>query len=407
MSVLVHGGDVALRAELVDCLERAGWPCEAPAGAQLGTRLAAGDVRAIVVDLGAADAGQVLAAVDSAARPLGLVALVSDTAPQGLVDALRAGATQLLRKPFGPAQLECAVALAARRHTYGFGAPPLLAVEPRTRTLVARIDALACTDLSLALHGESGTGKTRVARWLHAHGARRAGRLVEVPCDDLCDAELELFGAGPGEPGRLSDSAHGSLVLDDPARLSPRIQTRLLEWLEHRAGQPLPRVITTSRGPLSRQVTQGRLLPDLAERLAVVELELPTLAERRADIPPLARELAAAAAAAAGEPPPVLDDALLEALAERPLAGNVRQLESLMQRAALLFPGRPVDPGFLERPAGEGLAPLPLELPTLSLDRLERLAIARALELSQGNRTRAARALGINVRTLRNKLRRA
>jgi len=410
VSVLVHTGDAELRAAVVDCVRRAGFACEPLAAGALARRLAVGDARALVLDLAAGDAELALAALRRARAPVGLVALVADATPHGLVAAVRAGASQLVRKPFGPAQLERAVSLATRAGAR-LDAPPLVAVEPVTRALIARLEALAQTDLSVSLHGESGTGKTRTARWLHASGPRRAGRFVELPCADFADeeAERELFGEAGGVPSpRFSSAWGGTLVLDQPERLAPRLQARLLALLECSAREPLElRVLTTSRQPLAYEVTRGRLLPELADRLAVVELEIPPLRARPADVPVLARELAGLAAAAAGEEPPLLDEALLRALAESALPGNVRQLESLMQRAALLYPGRPVDPSFLERPLAERMPPLPLEAKSLSLRELERAAIARALDVSHGNRTLAARALGISVRTLRNKLRRA
>lgn len=410
MSVLVHSGDAALRSALVDCVRRAGHASEALAAGSLVRRLAVGDARALVLDLAAPDAERALSALRQAAAPVGLVALMADATPEGLVAAVRSGATQLLRKPFRPHQLERAVALAVRQHGTRLDAPPLVAVAGASRALVSRLAALAATDLSVALHGESGTGKTRIARWLHANGTRRAGRFVEVACADLSGEEAahELFGGQGGARGAgLANAWGGSLVLDEPDQLAPALQARLLHLLEEKSGEPLElRVITTSRRRLSEQAARGALLPDLADRLAVMELEVPPLRSRGADLPVLARELAALAAAEAGEEPPQLDEAALAALARCELRGNVRQLESLMQRAALLYPGQPVAASFFERPHGEAMPLAPPEPRSLSLREIERAAIARALQVSQGNRTQAARALGISIRTLRNKLKR-
>jgi DNA-binding NtrC family response regulator len=408
VSVLVHTGDGSLRAAMLACVRRAGRPAEAPAASALAQRLAAGDARVLVLDLAAPDAERALAAARHAASPPALVALVADASPEALVAALRAGACQLLRKPFRSVELERALALAARPAAARLDAPPLVAAAPLTRALASRLEALAATELSVALFGEPGTGKTRIARWLHARGARRGGPFVEMQCAALEPAEAEraLFD-GPEAAGglRIANAWGGTLVLDEPAALPPALQARLLPLLEA-GGAPLPlRLVTTSRVPLSEQAACGALLPDLADRLGVVEVAVPPLRARRADVPVLARELAALAAAAAGVEPPLLDEEALAALARSELRGNVRQLETLMQRATLLFPGRAVDAAFFERPAGEALALASPEPRSLSLRELERAAIARALEVSQGNRTRAAQALGISVRTLRNKLR--
>jgi DNA-binding NtrC family response regulator len=411
MSVLVHSGDAALRAALVECVRRTGHASEAVQAGALAHRLALGDAHVLVLDLAAPDAEQALAALRGAAAPVGLVALVADATPQNLVGALRAGASRLLRKPFGPAQLERAVALAARQHGARLDAPALVAEAPVSRALLARLEALAPTDVSVALHGESGSGKTRVARWLHANGARRAGRFVEVACAELANEVAEgAWCGGPDEAlrPRISAAWNGTLVLEEPSQLAPELQARLLVLLEERAHEPLElRVITTSRHPLAEQASRGSLLAELADRLAVVELEVPPLRARREDLPVLARELATLAAAALGEEPPRLDERALAALRRCELPGNVHQLENLMQRAALLFPGQPVEPALFERPHGVGMPLVPPEPRSLSLHELERAAIARALEVSRGNRTRAARALGISVRTLRNKLKRA
>jgi DNA-binding NtrC family response regulator len=401
MTVLVHTGDAALDAALVERVRRIGHGCETVKGALLAKRIALGDARALILDLSAPDAEAALAARNAASAPVGLVALLADATPASLVAAERRGATRILRKPFDTPQLERAITLAAR---FSLGGEPLVGLAPASRALAQELRALAPTDLSVALHGESGTGKTRLARWLHANGARHAGRFEEADC-----AELGREAMKSGSPHEvlatvLGAARGGTLVLDEPGQLERLLQGPLLAWLEAQ-GREL-RVVTTSRRRLAEAVASGRLMAELADRLAVLELEVPPLRARRADLPELAEELGRLAAARTGDEPPRLDEAARIALLRSELPGNVRQLESLMQRAALLFPGHAIAPGFFERPHGEALGLLPFEPRNLSLRELERAAIARALEVARGNRTRAARALGISVRTLRNRLKR-
>lgn len=415
MSVLVHAADPALRDAIADAVRRAGHASEMLDAASLAQRLAGGDVYAVVLDLAASGAASALRAMCEATPEIAVVAMVPDASVTGCVEAWRSGARHVLRKPFDPAALERALAACAPRPRSGWqeAARPLGA-DPAFCALLSRIGALGPTDVSVALSGESGSGKTRLAQWLHARSLRRAAACVEIAGGELdCDrAEPDPGGHARALShlrARLEVARGGTLVLDEPGEIPPALQARLLRLLEPRAGALVPiadvRVVTTSRATVEEQVARGLLLPDLGVRLAAVALEVPPLRERRGDLATLARHFAEAAVAANGGPPPRLDEAALCALAELPFPGNLRELESLMRRAALLFPGRTVHARSLARPLGAIPEPAPLELQTLDLAALERAAIERALAIASGNRTVAAGALGISARTLRSKLR--
>jgi DNA-binding NtrC family response regulator len=196
--------------------------------------------------------------------------------------------------------------------------------------------------------------------------------------------------------------------------MAPSLQPKLLRVLQERevvpVGSVVPepvdvRVVATSQRDLAREVEAGRFREDLYFRLDVIVLHVPPLRERPADIPLLARHFLARAAEAHGTEPPRLGDEALEVLAGHPFRGNVRELENLMRRAAVLFAGRDVDAGRLVSPAagGERAVTVP-GLRTFNLRDIERQVIARSLAETGGNRTRASELLGISVRTLRNKI---
>jgi DNA-binding NtrC family response regulator len=174
------------------------------------------------------------------------------------------------------------------------------------------------------------------------------------------------------------------------------------------------RFVATTQRDLAEEVAEGRFREDLYYRLDVITLRVPPLRERRGDVPMLAQTfLARFAQAERTEPPrlaertepPRLGDDALDRLSSLPFRGNVRELENLMRRAAVLFPGAEVDVDRLLSSRTPPTDLLPLGLRSLNLRELERAAVARSLVESGGNRTLASRALGISVRTLRNKIR--
>jgi len=293
------------------------------------------------------------------------------------------------------------------------------------RALLEAADDVAATPTTVLLLGESGTGKELVARHLHA-ASGRPGPWVAVNCAAL-PAELlesELFGHERGaftgaterRAGRFEQAHGGTLLLDEISELPLALQAKLLRALQEReidrvGGQrPVPvdvRVVATSNRDLAEMVRRGHFRADLFYRLDVFPLVVPPLRERPEDLEPLARALLGEAAQGLGREAPPLSAAALEALRQHPFPGNVRELRNLVERALVRSRGRAVEPIHLGlSPACGAAAPAAQDLP-LDLAALERLAIAEALRRVNGNRTHAARLLGIGLRTLRNKLRAA
>jgi len=317
-------------------------------------------------------------------------------------------------------------------------APPLpVAASAAMREVLQAAGDVAASPTTVLLLGESGTGKELLARLLHAR-SQRPGAWVAVNCAAL-PAELlesELFGhergaftgAGERRAGRFEQAQRGTLVLDEVSELPLPLQAKLLRALQERevdriGGQrPIPvdvRVVATSNRDLGEMVQRGLFRSDLFYRLNVFPITLPPLRSRREDVPELASELLAELAVELERTAPRLDEGALVALAAHPFPGNVRELRNVLERALVRSRGAVLGARDL---ALDGALPTATAMSTatstanstatfgasglpIDLSELEKLAIAEALRRVGGNRTHAARLLGIGLRTLRNKLR--
>ena len=356
--------------------------------------------------------------------------------PRGDVRAalalLRSGAVEVLEAPCPPDEWRAALArAAAARPPEGAADHGLVGRSDALRTLREQIERVASAPRTTVLVlGESGVGKERVARAIHARSARAAGPFVAVNCATLSEelVEAELFGyeAGAftgarsgGHAGLFEAADGGTLLLDEIGELAPALQARLLRVLEERRVRRVGgtrdvevdvRVIACTNRDLAAEVEAGRFREDLFYRLNVMCIRVPALRERREDIAPLARHFLAEAARELDRPGLRLDAEALAALEGHSWPGNVRELKNAVERAALLAPAgalRAADlvPGA-EPPAPTGGAPAALpEGEDLSLRRMEETLIRRALSLTGGNKSESARRLGVHRATLYHKLR--
>ncbi len=299
----------------------------------------------------------------------------------------------------------------------------LIGQSPELKSVIRAAQLVARTDATVLIEGETGTGKELLARGLHQASRRADGPFVAINCAALPEslAEAELFGhargaytgAGEARPGFVRQAAGGTLFLDEVGELPLAVQARLLRLLEAGEIQPLGehrvqrvdlRIVAATHQPLERLAAEGRFRRDLFYRLAVVPLQLPPLRMRHGDVLLLAEHFLGHFSRQHDLPRPRLTAAARARLAAADWPGNVRELRNLCERLCILMPGRTLDAGNL--PLADSRAESDATvMPTLQLARLEREAIRQALARCGGNKTRAARLLGISRDTLNYRLR--
>lgn len=302
--------------------------------------------------------------------------------------------------------------------------PLILGQSPAFRRVLHAAQMVAATDATVLLLGESGTGKELLARVIHRESTRAARPFVAINCAGIPEGliESELFGYRKGaftgatqdSPGHVQAAAGGTLFLDEVSELPLPSQAKLLRFLESRECQSLGqrgsdqvdvRVIAATNRELRAAVDEGRFRADLYYRLCVVPLELPPLRERPEDIEPLLQDFLASAAAEHGLPVPRFSAAARRALQGYAWPGNVRELRNLCVRLAILLPGGSIDVDNLPLEVRRGREPAQTRSfalpPTgINLQELEVDVIRQALAMAGGNKSRAARLLGLTRDTL-------
>ncbi|WP_283256162.1 nitrogen regulation protein NR(I) [Dyella humicola] len=361
--------------------------------------------------------------------------------------AYRAGAVDYLAKPFDLDQAVAAVQRALADVPVTASAPVVEAVPAHAllgesaamREVFRLIGRVAASDLNVLITGETGTGKELVARALHEESARRGKPFVAlntaaIPSELL---ESELFGHEAGaftgatrrHAGRFEQAEGGTLFLDEIGDMPLALQTRLLRVLAggefYRVGgrelmRGNVRIIAATHQDLDVRVAAGQFRPDLKHRLDVVRIELPPLRERRTDISLLAQHFLAAAAQELRLPPKRFSKAALKAIAQRDFPGNVRELENLCRRLAVIAAGAeilPADLGSsvavpaaggwtdaLREWAAQAIADGELDIHTRAREALDQTLLQAALAAHDGHRQHAAAALGVGRNTLTRKL---
>jgi DNA-binding NtrC family response regulator len=321
----------------------------------------------------------------------------------------------------------------------GGGEPFLYTAKDSMSALMDQVRRVAPRDCTVLLGGETGTGKTRLARLIHDLSPRAREPFLVINCGALSPTliESEMFGhvrgaftgADRNRVGKFAEAGRGTLLLDEVDALPPALQAKLLRAVEERVfeavgsnrTEPLEaRLVAASNRSLGQEVEAARFRADLYYRLDVVSFTLPPLRERPEVIPELARTFAAGFAKRAGRRPPVLRRTLLRALGAYTWPGNVRELRNAMERGVALCNGHELEPEDLPEPvrlaadaaavpaeagrpaATAGRATLPLLARTREFAEVSR--IAEALVRHGNNRLRAAAELGISRMTLYKKL---
>ncbi len=301
---------------------------------------------------------------------------------------------------------------------------PVITCSPKMEAVLKMAGRIARSNATVLIQGETGTGKEMVARHIHMQSSGRSRPFVAVNCAALPESllESELFGHEKGaftgaqerKLGKFEVAQGGTLLLDEISEMGLVAQAKLLRVLQERevdrvgGKEPVPidvRVIATTNRDLRREVAAGRFREDLYYRLNVINIKMPPLRERREDIPLLARHFIEKFCRLNG-----METLRLEESAERMLAGmdwkgNVRELENLAEKAVLLSVGDTLTKeDFIAEGGPCQDTPSPAVKADGSMKDVERQMIYNALEEAGGNKTHAARKLGVSSRTIRNKL---
>ena len=376
---------------------------------------------------------------------LPVVVITAHGTVETAVQAMRRGAVDFLMKPCTADTLQLVLRRIERtsklereneylrQEVLGAGSRTI-AESPAMQETVRAAQRIAKSKGTVLVTGESGTGKERIAQMIHQESNRAGAPFVRVNCAALSEnlLESELFGhekrAFPGasksREGRFALADGGTLLLDEIGEISPALQAKLLRVLEEeefeRVGGTATikvdvRVIATTNRDLAAEVKAGRFREDLYYRLHVLPIHVSPLRERSKDVLPLARHFLTHFARTQGTNELTLSTAAEQKLLQWTWPGNVRELENVLQRAVVLTQGTTIEPtdiafGAATGPVGVlqgGLDSIPAALPSLAnrpLADIEREAILETLASTGGNKTEAARRMGVSARTLSNKM---
>ena len=366
---------------------------------------------------------------------LPVVACGVKTDASAAVGAIRAGAKEYIPLPPDPEMIAAVLAAVARDQS------SIIYRDPAMAAVVRLAEQIAPSDASVLVTGESGSGKEVISRYVHARSARANRPFISINCAAIPEQllESELFGHEKGaftgaiarRIGKFEEANGGTLLLDEISEMDVRLQAKLLRAIQERVidrvggGKPVPvdiRIIATSNRDLAEAVRAGTFREDLLYRLNVVNLKLPPLRERPTDIIELASHFVERYARENGVPRRQISEEARRMLLANPWPGNVRELENTMHRAVLLAMGEEIDVDAIRMPDGSPIARVASPDARLAADvaataeaisralvgrtvaDVERELILDTLDHCLGNRTHAAKILGISIRTLRNKL---
>ncbi|MBL4595576.1 MAG: sigma-54-dependent Fis family transcriptional regulator [Robiginitomaculum sp.] len=387
----------------------------------------------LLVDI-AVDIAQLLQDLLAEHIHLPIVACGISATPTEAAAAIRAGAREFIPLP-PDAELIAAVLAAIADDDKS-----MMARDPAMRSVVAFAEKVASANASILITGESGSGKEVMARYVHAKSNRANKPFISINCAAIPDnlLESELFGHEKGaftgaiarRIGKFEEAHGGTLLLDEISEMDSRLQAKLLRAIQEReidrVGGSAPvkvdiRIVATSNRDLVQAVRDGEFREDLLFRLNVVNLVLPSLRDRPADIIPLAEHFITKYSSANNVANRPLSEAARHCILNRQWPGNVRELENAMHRAVLLATSDIIDAEALRAPDGSklsdqagsngpirssydgGLAQA-ISHVGQTVATVEQGLILDTLSHCLGNRTHAANILGISIRTLRNKL---
>ncbi len=336
---------------------------------------------------------------------------------ENAVDVMKEGVCDYLIKPFSFEDLTNTIETIMSRDSNN--GKEIITSDENMKNLLQLTGSVAASDMTVLILGESGTGKEVLARYIHKASRRNKKPLVAVNCAAIPDnlLESELFGHEKGaftgavdkKAGKFELAHGGTILLDEIGEMTPTLQAKLLRVLQEKeidrigGKQPLPvdvRVIATTNRDLQKEIAEGRFREDLYFRLSVFPVQLPPLRERPEDIKLLAGHFAEKFSKELNKTISGFTDEAAEFLKTRRWKGNIRELENAVHRAVLIARGEliGVEDFMLEGSVSQSAAN------EGSIKDMEMDLIVKTLETTNGNKTKAAKLLGVSVRTIRNKL---
>ncbi len=445
--ILVIDDDVLSREFLVDAVKSLGFHALEASDGKRGLERARSEHPDLVLTdlrMPGMDGIQLVEALAEHCPGLPVVVVSAHGSVESAVQAMRAGAVDFLLKPVSPDAIDVVLRRVAHRlrlereNRYlrdELEAPggTLIAESPAMQETLQAGERIARSKGTVLITGESGTGKERVAQFIHRKSPRADGPFIRVNCAALSEnlLESELFGhergaftgAHKARPGRFELADGGTLLLDEIGEISPNLQAKLLRVLEEEEFERVGgtstlkvdvRVIATTNRDLAAEVSAGHFREDLYYRLHVLPIHMQPLRRRQEDVLPLAQHFVKVYAERNGMDVPALSPEVRAQLVAWSWPGNVRELENVVQRAVVLLSGDEIQPADLSFGPGtsertESGKPASLSgTPSLLANRLladiEREAILATLDCTGGNKTEAARRLGVTARTLSNKM---
>jgi DNA-binding NtrC family response regulator len=400
------------------------------------------DLALIDIRLGVEDGFDLLAHARTTRPETSVIMLTGYGSVESAVEAIRHGAFDFLTKPLIDEELDMAIQRALNQREVieenkalkaqldlRFGMENVVGHDHRMLKIYDMIDSVADTRATVLITGESGTGKSMIARAIHRRSSRRDKPFVEVACGALPETllESELFGHVAGaftgatgdKIGKFKQADSGTIFLDEISTASPGMQVKLLRVLQDLEFEQVggtktfkvdTRVILATNEDLGRAVAEGRFRQDLYYRINVINIELPSLRERISDIPLLAEHFLRQVCSESGKKVRSFSDEALAALQCFRWPGNVRELQNVIERAVLLGKNQVI--GLEDLPPHLLAAnPTAMEISSSrslkeAMEAPERQIILNVLETNQWNRQATAEALGINRTTLYKKMKR-
>ena len=438
--ILIIEDEEKLRRVLELHLRSAGYEVETAGSAEQGWKLA-DRAGLIVTDLRLPDYDglELIARLRRQNTRTPVIVITAYGSVETAVEAMRRGADDFVLKPFSLDHLTTVIQKALQRRAledenlrlreelgrrYDFR--NIIGRSPAMQEIFAAIQRVAPTRATVLLCGESGTGKDLIARAIHYHSPRRDRPFVKINCSALPEnlMEAELFGFEKGaftgavssKPGKFELADTGTVFLDEIGDVPPSVQVKLLRVLQEREFERLGsnktrqidvRVIAATNQDLRAALEQGTFREDLYYRLNVVPLNLPPLRERREDIPFLAEHFVRKLAPMLGSPVEGITEAAIQKLMAYHWPGNVRELENVIERSIVLTGGSVLDADDIKLDTTPRARPPAEEffLPEgMTLEEFEQAVIREALRRAGGNKSQAARMLGLTRNALRYRL---